>query len=389
MNPFNFYNPTRVLFGEGRIDELRDFLPENARILFTYDENAVVNNGVYRQVKEALQGFTVIEFSGIQPNPDYDYLIQALPLIEAHALNFIVAAGGGSVIDGSKFIAAAAKWQGDPWQMTESLFLVKEALPLAVIQTHPGSGTELNQWGVMNCSRLKLNRDFSGEALFPKLAILDPATTLTLPRQELTYAIVDAFSHGIEQYATIETDTPLQDRQAEAHLLTIIESSRVMLAEPDNLQARATFMWCSASILNDHLQTGTFVDFCTHRLSHVLTTLYGLKHAEALALLLVPTLSILRDMKHQKLCRYARAVWGLNDSNENDLINAALSATQNFFIEVGAEMNPEALGLSKKMIPDVLSYLRDENMYPLGECHPVYEIEAMAILRSVFHTSLA
>lgn len=385
MNPFDFYNPTRVIFGEGRINELRAFLPQGARVLFTYDEDAVMANGVYQQVKEALVGFTVIEFGGIKPNPDYDFLMKAVPLVKKHELDFVVAAGGGSVIDGSKFIAAAAKYDGDPWELTESLFLVKEALPLAAIVTHPATGTEMNQWAVINRRSLKLNRDMSGVALFPKFAFLDPAVTLTLPPEEITHGIVDVFSHALEQYVTIEVNTPLQDRQAEAQLLTIIESARAILKKPKDLEARSIFMWCASSVLNDHLQTGNFVDFAAHRISHAMTALYNLRHADALALTLVPTFTVLREMKKEKLCRYAKIVWGHEDHSKEKLIEKALASTHKFLVEVGAKTDPTVYGLKKSIIPEVLAYLRAENMFPLGECHPVYEIEAMAILSNMFH----
>ncbi len=387
MNPFDFYNPTRILFGEGRINELSAFVPEHARVLFAFDQEAVMANGVYHQVKAALAGFTVIEFGGITPNPDYDFLIKALPLIAAHQLDFIVAAGGGSAIDGAKFIAAAAQYAGDPWALTEVPFLVEKALPLAVIQTHPAAGTEMNQWGVVNRRSLKLSRDFSGEVLFPKVTILDPQVTLTLAQEEITHGVVDAFAHVLEQYVTIEAATPLQDRQAEAQILTIIDSARAMLEHPKDLDARGIFMWCAASVLNDHLQTGNFVDFTAHRLCHVLTALYDIKHGEALALILVPTFRVLREMKREKLCRYGRMVWGLTQQSPDDLIAATLQATEQFLLEVGAKTDPAAFGLSKGIIPEVLAYLRAENMYPLGECHPVYEAEVMAILNQLFKQS--
>ncbi len=380
MNPFHFYNPTRILFGEGRISELRAFIPEDARILFVYDEDAIKKNGVYAQIQEALVGFPLIHFNGIRPNPDYDFLIKALPLIREHELNYIVAAGGGSTIDGAKFIAAAAKWFGDPWGLTDSLFLVQEALPLAVVQTHPATGSEVNRWGVVNRKGMLLNRDFCGEALFPRLAILDPTVTLTLPRQEITYGVVDAFSHVLEQYLTTEVNTPLQDRQAEALLLTIIESARAILKNPKDIEARSIFMWCATSVLNDHLQTGNAVDFAAHRISHAITALYDLRHAEAIALLLVPTFSVLQEMKHAKLCRYARVIWGHQRKNEEELIAAGLESTRDFLLEMGAELNPRVFKLDKSIIPAVIDYFRRENMFPLGECHPVYEIEAMAIL---------
>lgn len=386
MNPFHFYNPTRIIFGEGRIAEIRVLIPADAHILFVYDEDAVMPNQVYTQIKEALVGFNLIEFGGVKPNPDYDFLIKALPLVEKYEINFIVAAGGGSVVDGAKFIAAAAKYKGDPWELTESLFLVEKALPLGVIMTHPATGTEMNRWGVVNRRALKFNRDFCGDALFPQFSILDPTVTLTLPFLEVTHGIIDVFSHVIEQYVTLDVETPLQDRQAEALLLTIIESARAILKNPLDLKARSIFMWCATSALNDQLQTGNVVDFAAHRISHAMTALYDLRHADALALTLIPTLSILRDMKQAKLCRYAKMVWGSTEKSKEKLVEAAIACTRNFLLEAGANLNAKDFGLSKEMIPEILAYLKKEGMYPLGECHPVYEIEVMAILSAVFQS---
>lgn len=391
MQTFEFYNPTRILFGQGKIAALSAQLPKNARVLFCFDEDAVMANHVYEAVSAALKAFPVIEFGGIKPNPDYDYLIKALPLIKKHSLNWIVSAGGGSVLDGGKFIAAAACYSGDPWELTRSPFLVKQALPHGCVLTLSASGTEMNQWGVVSRRSLKLKRDFSGEALFPRFSILDPDALLTLPPHQISNGIIDACSHVFEQYLTeAPSSFALQDHQAEALLLTLIDNGRLILKDPSDLSARSQFMWAATLALNDHLQTGVPVDFSCHRLSHALTALYGLEHGESLALLFPASLWVLKDMKRTKLLRYAREVLQLEASDENQLILAAIQKTRDFFVEVGGVLDPRAFGLSPDIIPAVLSYIKAEYNYPLGECHPIYETEVRAILEALFspHSAL-
>lgn len=384
MKDFTFYNPTRILFGPDKTAELSQIIPKNARILFCFDENAVSSNGAYAEIKKALASFTVIEFSGIQPNPDYEYLRKALPLIQAHQLNFIVSAGGGSVIDGAKFIAAAACSTEDPWMLTAEAFLVKQALPHICVLTLPGAGSEMNCWSVVSRRELHLKRDLSGEALYPVASILDPKFTLTLPDRQITNGIIDAFSHVIEQYVTLENDTPLQDRQAKALAQTIIDSGRAIVKNKQDLAARGHFMWAACLALNDHLQTGLIPDFAAHRISHALTALYYLDHGQSMALILPATLSVLREMKQTKLLQFAKEVWGLEGDQDQPLIEAAIQHTRTFFLEVGASLNPQDYDLEPSMIPDILSYLRQEHTYPLGECHPIMEKEVKAILEEMF-----
>ncbi len=384
MKPFHFYNPTRIVFGAGKIAALREHLPPDARILFTFDEDAVMENGVHAQVMQALQGVHVVQFGGIQPNPDYDYLIQALPLIHAHQLNIIVSAGGGSVIDGSKFIAAAACTQGDPWDLSATPFLVKTALPHICIPTLPGAGSEMNCWGVISRRSLELKRDFSGDALFPKLSILDPTVTLTLPWKHLQNGIIDTFSHVIEQYITTDHDTPLQNRQAEALIFTIMEAATAIIQNPNDLNARGHLMWAACLTLNDHLQAGMQPDFAAHRISHVLTALYDISHGQSMALLLPATLTALKHMKHRKLVRYARQVWHLHTQDEDQLILQAIEQTRQFLIRLGVSLNPADHQLHPAMIPDILAHIDQEYTYPLGECHPVHHAEVAAILEQIF-----
>ncbi len=384
MKAFEFFNPTRILFGPNKIAALPAHLPKNARILFCFDEDAVMANHVYEATCAALKPFPVMEFGGIKPNPDYDYLIKALPLIKKHSINWIVSAGGGSVLDGGKFIAAAACYQGDPWALTEKPFLVQKALPQACILTLSASGTEMNQWGVVSRRSLQLKRDFSGEALFPRLSILDPNALLTLPPHQVTNGIIDACSHVLEQYLTLPAETLLQDRQAEALLLTLMENGRTILKNKNDLNARSQFMWAATQALNDHLQTGVPSDFSSHRLSHAMTALYGLEHGQTLALIFPASLFVLREMKHAKLLRYAKMVWQLEGADEDLLVLTAIQKTRDFFMEVGGVVDPNIFGLTPDIIPAILQYIKAEYGYPLGECHPIYEKEVRAILKAMF-----
>lgn len=385
MNNFEFWAPTKIVFGKGQIAQLKALVPVGARVLMTYGLGSIKKNGVYDQVMAALSGHHVVEFGGITPNPDYDHMMKAVPLIKEHQLDFILSVGGGSVVDGSKFLAAAACASLDPWALvTSGGDLIDEALPHGAVLTLPATGTEMNRWSVLSRRSMDEKRDFGHPSLFLQFAVLDPATTLTLPQKQIANGIVDAFVHVIEQYVTYPIDAPLQDRQAEAVLLTLIEQGRRILKDPQSYEARANFMWAATAALNGLIEAGTTSDWTTHKIGHELTALYGLDHAETLAVVLPAVFKVLREQKYDKLMQYGRHVWGLNHLTGDALVDAAIQATEDFFVEVGVKVRLSDYGIASDNLARIADKIEANGALPLSERKNVGKAEIVKILEACY-----
>ena len=337
MNNFEYYNPTRIVFGKGTIAELDRLVPRSATVMMTYGGGSIKRNGVYEQVREALSERKLVEFGGIPPNPTYEVCMEAVAAGRREDVDFLVAVGGGSVLDGTKFISAAIPFVGDdPW-----LFMAKrgevvptEAIPLGTVLTLPATGSEMNPISVMSRESTREKRAFDNELLQPAFSILDPETTFSLPKNQVRNGIVDAFMHTMEQYMTYPANAPLQDRQAEAVFSTLIEVGPVTLENPTDYDARATLMWCATAALNRHLGCGVPQDWATHMIGHELTAFHGMAHAESLAVVLPARLKLDIDRKREKLSQYARRVWGFTGP-EHDAATVAIERTIGFCHRLG------------------------------------------------------
>jgi len=337
MNNFEYYNPTRIIFGQQTISELNDHIPAKAKVLMCYGGGSIKTNGVYEQVLSALGERTIIEFGGIEPNPDYDTLMKAIILGRNEMIDFILAVGGGSVIDGAKLIAAGIPYQGDDvWEIVVDGVLDKlnAALPLGTVLTLPATGSEMNGNSVISRRATREKRAFASEVVFPKFSILDPITTFSLPQKQVRNGIVDAYVHVIEQYVTYPVNSPLQDRQAEGILLTLQEIGEKALETPPDYDARANLMWAATNALNKLICQGVPEDWTTHSIGHELTAFYGLSHAESLAVVLPYLLWVKRDKKAEKLIQYGRRVWGLSGSGV-EIVSQAIEEMSRFFNRLG------------------------------------------------------
>lgn len=336
MQNFTFYNPTRIIFGKGAIASLAEVLPTEARILMTYGGGSIKANGVYDQVRSALHGRDLIEFGGIEPNPTYETLMKAVDVCTRQDIDFLLSVGGGSTLDGTKFIAAAARFDaGDPWDILCKGAEVKSALPIGCVLTLPATGSESNRNAVVSRVSTQQKRAFGSPMVLPAFAILDPETTYSLPQRQTSNGIVDAFVHVCEQYLTFPSAAPLQDRQAEAVLLTLVEEGPKVLANPKDYEARANVMWCATQALNGILACGVPQDWSTHLIGHEITALYGLDHAQTLAVVLPATLQHRRVQKADKLLQYGERVWGITEGGREARIDAAIAQTEEFFRSVG------------------------------------------------------
>jgi NADP-dependent alcohol dehydrogenase len=353
--------------------------------MLIYGGGSIKQNGAYDQVIKALEGRPMVEFSGIEPNPRYETCMKCVELIRKENTDFLLAVGGGSVLDGTKFIAAASCYMGDdPWDfMKDSNKIPAAALPIGSVLTLPATGSEMNGFAVVSRESTKEKLAFFSPYCYPKFSILDPAVTFTLPPRQTANGVVDAFIHVLEQYMTFDTGSPLQDRQAEAILLTLIEEGPKAMANPKSYSARSNIMWCATNALNGLIGCGVMQDWLTHMIGHELTALYGPDHAQTLALIYPGTIQHFRERKKQKLLQYAKRVWGIVEGDDNARIDAAIAKTEEFFRSLGVGTRLKDYNIpaeAGKLVADRLA----QRGKPLGERGDVKpsDVEAIIALRA-------
>ncbi|MEH2111045.1 iron-containing alcohol dehydrogenase [Nostoc sp.] len=367
MQNFVFYNPVKILFGKGQIAKIAAEISADAKILITYGGGSIKTNGVYDQVKSALVGRNVFEFGGIEANPHLETLLKAVELVRNEGIDFLLAVGGGSVLDGTKFIAAAVPFVGDPWDILAKNAPVKAAVPFGTVLTLPATGSEMNTNAVVTKWETQEKLAFSSPLVFPRFSVLDPETTFSLPVRQISNGIVDAYTHVMEQYLTYPVNAPLQDRLAESILKTLIEEGPKTLANPQDYDARANVMWSATLALNGLIGAGVPQDWATHMIGHELTALHGLDHAQTLAVVLPSTLTIRRDRKWQKLLQYAEQVWGIVDGSEEERVTEAITKTRNFFESVGVRTRLSDYGVRLDTIPVIIERFEKRGTVALGE----------------------
>lgn len=337
MLNFTYHNPTKIVFGRGSIGQLKKLVPADAKVLMIYGGGSIRRNGVYDQVVQSLRKQSLTEFSGIEPNPRYETCLKAVEQVRAENIDFLLAVGGGSVLDATKFIAAAAKYSGDePWDMFSNWALVpKDPLPVGCVLTLPATGSESNGGAVISREATHEKLYFTSPQSFPRFSILDPEATYTLPPRQTANGIVDAFIHTTEQYLTYPADAPLQDRQAEAVLRTLVEEGPKALGDPRNYAVRANLMWCATQALNGLIACGVPQDWATHDIGHELTALYGIDHARSLAIVHPGVLRHERDRKRAKLVQFAERVWGIRNGDDDARAEEAIDRMEKFFHLLG------------------------------------------------------
>lgn len=367
MLNFTFHNPTKILFGAGQIAEIGKEIPKNRRILITYGGGSVLKNGTLDEVKTALSEHTFFEFSGIEPNPSYETLMKAVAVVHEQQIDFLLAVGGGSVIDGTKFIAVAAKFQGESWDILAKHAPIRDAIPLASVLTLPATGSEMNSNSVITRQATREKLYFGHPLIQPVFSVLDPTKTYSLPPRQVANGIVDAFVHVMEQYLTYPADAPLQDRFSESILLTLIEEGKKVSQQPDDYAIRANLMWCSTMALNGLISVGVPQDWATHMIGHEITALYGLDHGQTLAIILPSVLTVKMTEKREKLLQYAAQVWHIHDGTEEHRMLKAIEKTRKFFETVGVKTRLSDYGLTQEVIPKIIQQLKHHGFIALGE----------------------
>ncbi len=367
MFNFSYQNPTKIVFGQGQIKELTKLVPAKAKILLTYGGGSIKQNGVYQQVMQALADFEVVEFGGIEPNPSFETLLKAIELVKQEGITYLLPVGGGSVIDGTKFIAAAVHYNGDPWDILTRKAKLTSAMPLGCVLTLPATGTESNGNSVVTRYSTQEKLSFASPYVYPQFAILDPTVTYSLPPRQVANGVVDAFVHVMEQYMTYPVNAPVQDRFAEGLLLTLIEQGPLALSQPDNYEVRANIMWAATMALNGLIGQGVPQDWATHMIGHEITALHGLDHAQTLAIVLPALLTERREQKREKLLQYGRRVWGLQHADEDRLIAEAISHTRAFFEQMGVPTRMADYGIKAEAVDALVQKLEQHQMLKLGE----------------------
>ncbi len=384
MKNFEYHNPVRILFGKGAISKISQHIPEGVPVLLIYGGGSIKNNGVYDQVISALGSTEFYEYPGVQPNPVYEQLMPALDIIREKKIGFILAVGGGSVIDGAKFLAAAACYTGDdPWEILSRNTPVIKAMPLGAVLTLPATGTEMNGNSVITRLSVKHKLAFGSSAVMPVFSVLDPEVTYSLPKNQIANGIIDAFIHVLEQYLTYPSKAEVQDRFAEG-LLMILRStgSKVFAdAEPD-YDNMANFMWAATNALNTSISMGVISDWSTHTIGHELTVLYGFDHAVSLAIVLPGVMTHLSVKREQKMLQYAERIWGISSSDHHAAIMESIRLTEDFFRCLGVKTKLSDYGIGAEAIGQVIDQLKSHGVNALGGAGDLYVEDVPAILAS-------
>ncbi len=363
MNNFEFVNPVKVVFGKGMIVRISALIPEGNKVMLLYGGGSIKANGVYEQVTKALASFQVVEFSGIEANPHYETCMRAVEIVKQENIDFLLAVGGGSVIDAAKFIAAAVWFDTDPWTILLKGAVIKKAMPLGAVVTLAATGSEMNERAVISRAdgdtQLKLN--FASLKVFPQFAVLDPEVTYSLPERQTANGVVDSFIHVIEQYLTYSVDAKVQDRFSESLMQVIIEEGRKVLKDPRNYDIRANLMWAATNALNGWIGQGVPSDWSSHRIGYPITAQFGLDHAQTLTIILPGVMTYMKKEKEQKILRLGEVVFNITDGTTDERVSATITACEAFFLEMGFKTRLSDYGIGESDLDALVEPLKMMN----------------------------
>jgi len=382
MINFEFKNPTKIHFGKGLIEKIAIEIPANAKVLMLYGGGSIKKNGIYEQVKKALQLFDVVEFGGIPANPEYEVLLNALAVIKKEKITYLLAVGGGSVIDGTKFLASAALYEGNnPWDILEKGIRTEVGMPFGVVLTLPATGSEMNSGSVISRHETNQKLGMGGPGLFPQFSILDPQVISSIPANQIANGIVDAFTHVLEQYMTYPTGAMLQDRISESIMQNLIEIAPQILKNPSEYNAQCEFMWSCTMALNGLIQKGVPTDWTVHAIGHELTVLFGIDHAQTLAIIAPSHYRYNFENKKEKLAQYATRVWNITEGTLEEKAKAAINKTETFFQSVGIKTHlSEYTYKYKEAAPFIFKTFTARGMNTLGERQNITPTDVVKIV---------
>lgn len=377
MNNFEFQNPTKLIFGKGSIAKIAEQFNKPTKIMLTFGGGSVKKNGVYQQVVDSLKGHTITEFWGIEPNPKIETLRNAIELGKSENVEFIIAVGGGSTLDGTKLIACGICYDGDAWDLVIGKSKVEKAIPIASVMTMPATGSEMNAGAVI--SNLSTNEKFAFYSYHPKFSVLDPEVTYSIPQFQVACGLADTFVHVMEQYLTAPNINPLMDRWAEGILQTLIEIAPQIEEDPQNYDLMSQYMLCATMGLNGFISMGVPQDWATHMIGHELTALHGITHGESLSIVLPATMTVLSEQKHDKLLQYGERVWGITEGSDGLRIAEAIGQTEKFFSMLGLKTKLSQLNIGEATISEIEKRFNERGVR-LGECKNITGAIARAIL---------
>ncbi|MFV0506754.1 MAG: iron-containing alcohol dehydrogenase [Bacteroidales bacterium] len=368
MKNFEFYNPVKIFFGKDTISKLQDEISIDKKVLITYGGGSVLKNGIMEQVRKALKNHACVEFGDIEPNPKYHTLMRAVEVVKTENIDIILAVGGGSVLDGTKFIAAATYYDGEyAYDICRKGAPIKRAVPICDVMTLAATGSEMNSGAVISNAQTNEKFAFNSPLVFPQFSILDPQALFSLPKEQIANGIVDTYVHVMEQYLTIPVNSPIQDRYSESLLLTLIEEADILMAETKaSYDSYANFMWAATCALNGYNAVGVCVDWATHQIGHEITAITGLAHARTLAIVLPGILRTYKKSRQEKLLQYARRIWNIKVEDANSAIEQAISKTEQFFNSVGIETSLHKCGFDKHLVSEIKERFEGRNQEFIG-----------------------
>ena len=369
MKNFQLKNPTKIIFGKDQLSKMAAEIPKDAKVLMLYGGGSIKKNGIYDNVKAAMEGFEIEEFGGIPANPEYDILLQALKVIKEKDITFLLAVGGGSVIDGTKFLSAAALFEGDePWDILTKSKRTMTGMPFGTVLTLPATGSEMNSGAVITRKETKEKRTMGGPGLFPEFSVLDPEVIKSIPKRQLANGLADSFTHVTEQYLTYPVGALLQDRFAESILQTLVDIAPKIMEEDFNYEAASNFMWCCTMALNGLINKGVPSDWATHMMGHELTALYGIDHARTLAIIAGNHYTHNFDDKKEKLAQYAERVWDVREGTTEEKARIGITKTTEFYQSLGIDTKLSAYTESYDGTAEIISKRFEERGWmKLGE----------------------
>lgn len=385
MLNFTFHNPCKIIFGQGTVAQLgKEIANYGKKVLVVTGGGSVKKIGLYDQVLQQLQnaGIAYCEIGGVQPNPRLSLIYEGIALCKAEKVDFILAVGGGSVIDAAKAMAAGAKYSGDVWDFYEQRAQIKEALPLGTILTLAATGSEMNGNSVVTNWETHQKLGVGSPYLIPRFSILDPTLTFSVSRQQTVNGIVDIMAHVFEQYFSLTPDTAIQDRLAESILQTMIETAPVVLDKPDNYEARASMMWCGTLALNSLLSRGKVTDWATHAIEHEVSAIYDIPHGAGLAIIFPNWMNYVLDSGTAKFAQYAKRVWGVaaEGKTEREVALEGIRRTREFFNSIGAPATLAYYGIGPERIPEMAQ--KAVCFGPIGGYHKLHHEDVAQILHA-------
>lgn len=378
MNNFVYHNPTKLVFGKGQIARLAELIPAEKHVMITFGGGSVKRNGVYEQVVNALAGRDFVEFWGIEPNPSVETLRKAIALGKEHKVDFLLAVGGGSVIDGTKLISAGLLYDGDAWDLVLKGSYNK-TVPLATVLTMSATGSEMNNGAVI--SRYETKEKYAFYSNYPVFSILDPETLFSLPKRQIACGLADTFVHVLEQYMTTTGQSRLMDRWSEGILHTVVETAPQALSDKPDYDTMSEYMLSATLALNDMIRMGVSQDWATHMIGHELTALHGLTHGATLAIVINGTFRVLRDQKHAKLLQYGERIWGITGGSEEERIDRTIARTEEFFRSLGLSTHLAEEGIGEATIAEVERRFNAQGVH-YGEAENVDGAMARRILEA-------